>query len=125
MANSFNGIGTTFYGQCAFEQDGSFITTKWFVLFFFPCVPMGSLRVQQLESKGIPFLSRSTGYNVIEQLPTHWPQVLRTWGFVLFYGLLLAKVLSFNMPPLAKFIFLAAGAFLPYGLRAIAKFGQR
>ncbi|BEU94443.1 hypothetical protein ACDW_01480 [Acidovorax sp. DW039] len=32
MANTFNGIGTTFYGQCAFEQDDSFITTKWFVL---------------------------------------------------------------------------------------------
>lgn len=124
MANTFNGIGTTFYGQCAFEQDGSFITTKWFVLGFFPCAPLGSLRVQQLESKGIPFLSRSTGYNVIEELPTHWPQVLRTWAYVLFFILFAAKILSFSMPPVAKFAFLAAAAFLPYGLRAFVKWRQ-
>lgn len=121
MANTFNGIGTTFYGQCAFEQDGSYITTKWFVLGYLPCVPLGSLRVQQLESEGIPFLSRSTGYSVIEKLPIHWPQVLRTWGFVLFFILLAVQVLSFSLSPAAQFACLAVAAFLPFGLRALAK----
>ena len=121
MPSSFNGIGTTYYGQCAFEQDGSFVTTKWFVLGFFPCAPLGSLRVRQMESSGIPFFSRSTGYEVIERFPTNWAQVLRIWAYTLFIVLFTARLLSSNMPPLAKFVFIAAAIFIPYATRAFVK----
>lgn len=121
MPSSFNGIGTTYYGQCDFEQDGSFVTTKWFVLGFFPCAPLGSARVRQLQSSGIPFLSRSTGYDLIEALPTNWAQVLRTWAYTIFIIAFFARIVSTNLPPLAKFLLITAAIFIPYGARAFAK----
>src|SRR3954468_17345776 len=43
---TFNGIGTTMYGKREVNpEDGSYIVTKWFVLIFFPIVPLGSYRV--------------------------------------------------------------------------------
>jgi hypothetical protein len=113
MPNTINGIGTTFYGQCEFKKDRSFITTKWFVLGFFPCIPLASLRVLQLDSKS---------YAVVTEEPSiHWWQVLRTWAYVLLFIELIAWVAPSSMPPLAKFIIIVAAVFFPHALRAFAK----
>jgi hypothetical protein len=42
--STFNGIGTRYYGQRTLP-DGTYITTKWFVIFFVPLFPLGSIRI--------------------------------------------------------------------------------
>ena len=44
MAFVFNGIGTTFYGT-RWLPDGTYITTKWWVLCYVPICPLESVRV--------------------------------------------------------------------------------
>ena len=44
--HTLNGIGTIVYGKRDVDiVNGSYITTKWFVIFFFPIIPLGSYRV--------------------------------------------------------------------------------
>src|ERR1700693_4271609 len=42
LAFSMNGCGTSVYGKRDFDRDGSFVTTKWFVAFFVPVIPLAS-----------------------------------------------------------------------------------
>jgi len=86
MAYSFEGIGTTFYGQCDWRRDGSFCTTKWVVVFWIPLFPLTSHRLRRNwrpNERG--FLGYSTGYYVIENLPIDFNQVLRTYMFAIFH----------------------------------------
>jgi hypothetical protein len=120
MANSFNGIGTTFFGKSKFAADGSFVTTKWFVVGFFPLVPLGSLRVRDLGTSGMPFLSRTTEYDVLEELPVDWMQVLRTWIYAAFIVSLVVGVAASDWPPAMKVLTMLAGVLLPHALRFAA-----
>lgn len=45
MPTSLNGCGTTYYGSRDFHEDGSYITTEWFILIYIPIFPLGSFRV--------------------------------------------------------------------------------
>ena len=121
MANTFNGIGTSFYGQRQFETDGSYVTTKWFVLGFFPVVPLGSLRVRHIGSGGIPFLSSSSTFEVVEELPLNGLQVLSTYLYAIFIVAWFGYLMSKDMSGIAKFLLIIAGVLLPHGLRLIAK----
>jgi hypothetical protein len=121
MANSFNGIGSTFYGQSDFEQDGSFVTTKWFIVGFFPVFPLGSARLRYLDSTGIPFLSRESSFDMVEDLPIQWLQVLKTWIYTIFIIALTTTLLKSNAPVVVKLFFIFGGMFLPYILRWFAK----
>lgn len=122
MANTFNGIGTTFYGQSRFEQDGSFVTTKWFVVGFFPLIPMGSLRVRYLGTSGVPFFARTSSYEVVEETGLDMVQVLKIWLYAVFVITLAVMVLdSKTMNGIAKTIIIAAAMFLPHVLRFLAK----
>lgn len=121
MANSYNGIGTTYYGQSQFESDGSFVTTKWFVIGFFPLIPMSSARVQYLGTTGIPFFSRTSTFEVLEQLPIAWLQVLRTWIYAVSIFVLTITVLASHAPVASKLIVIAMGIALPHVLRWFAK----
>jgi hypothetical protein len=40
-----NGFGTSYYGKRDFRSDGSWLTTKWFVIFWIPIFPIRSLRI--------------------------------------------------------------------------------
>lgn len=42
---NFFGCGTTFYGASGRADDGSFLTTEWFIVFLLPIVPIQSYRV--------------------------------------------------------------------------------
>jgi hypothetical protein len=121
MANTFNGIGTTYYGRSKFEQDGSYVTTKWFVIGFFPLLPMASARVNYLGTSGIPFLSRTSSFEVIEEVPVEWLQVLKTWAYTIFIIGLVSGMMTSNKPPVLKIIVIAAGIFLPHMLRFFAR----
>jgi hypothetical protein len=109
MANTFNGIGTTFYGQSQFKSDGSFVTTKWFVIGFFPVLPLASLRVQYLGTCGIPFISRTSSFDVVEELPIDWLQVLKTWGYTISIIALVLGVVSSAKPPAFKILVCTIG----------------
>lgn len=121
MANSFNGIGTSYYGQSKFEQDGSYVTTKWFILGFLPIIPMASARVNYVGTSGIPFFSRTSSFELVEELPIDWLQVLKTWLYTIFIIALVSGVMTSNKPPAFKIIIVALGVFLPHMLRFVAR----
>jgi len=115
MASSINGIGTTFYGQAAFEPDGSFVTTKWIIFAYLPIIPTSSMRVRYAgEDKG--FFSSSTSYEVIMDYPIDIGQVLRTWAYVISFIMLFAT-LDKGESSGWKVALLCAMALLPHTLR--------
>ena len=75
---TFQGIGTKFLGSREQGSDGSYITTKWFVIFFLPIIPLGSYRVLKIESDPGIFNSSSKYQSV--PVPLHWQQVLITYA---------------------------------------------
>ncbi len=75
--SSINGFGTTFYGECDYQPDGTYLTTYWVILAFVPVIPLYGARIMQTESS---FLGGGSLYHY-QKLPIHWPQVLRVWGF--------------------------------------------
>ena len=75
--SSINGFGTTFYGECDYQPDGTYLTTYWIILAFVPVIPLYSARIIQTESS---FLAGGSLYHY-QKLPIHWPQVMRVWGF--------------------------------------------
>jgi hypothetical protein len=83
MAFTFQGIGTTFYGQRDFRADGSFITTEWFVFVFVPIIPFRSLRVRYQGTSGAVFYSKKS-YLVCEKTFPNWKQVLCVYSFAIF-----------------------------------------
>jgi hypothetical protein len=125
MADTYNGIGTSYLGKCKFEQDDSFITTKWFLIGF-PLFPMGSVRLRDLGSEGVPFFKRTTHYEFIEDVPLDILQVLRTYAYSIFIVAWFGYWAFGNKPPLMRFIMITLGILLPFGLRFFAKrFFQR
>ncbi len=87
MAFSFNGIGTTFYGQRDFRADGTYTTTEWFAVFYFPIIPLRSLRVRYQgpgENHWYLGFGSSDSYAVYRKSFPHWKQVLCTYGYVAF-----------------------------------------
>lgn len=75
MASSWSikGIGEKLYGKRSFRADGSYQTTKWFVLFHLPIYPIASFRVRPLEKGHV---------SVVDILPVDGRQVLDTYCFV-------------------------------------------
>ena len=85
MAFSFNGIGTSFYGQRNFRSDGTYVTTEWFVLLAIPVIPLRSLRVRyQGLGEHLWHLSfgSSENYAVYEKTFPDRKQVVCTYGYV-------------------------------------------
>ncbi|MDR3352287.1 MAG: hypothetical protein LBO00_04615 [Zoogloeaceae bacterium] len=125
MANTINGIGTTFYGQAKFRRDGSFVTTKWFVLAFFPLFPMKSYRLRRIEddeNSSIPFLSKPPFYELLEELPADGAQVLRVWAYAfIVIPVILFLVAGEGIPIFLKVVFAAILCALPHLLRWFAK----
>jgi hypothetical protein len=82
MAFMFKGTGTTFYGECDWRPDGSFRTTKWFVIVYLPLIPLKSYRLARNPERDVQaVVFSSTGYVVVEALPLDFAQVLRTYLF--------------------------------------------
>ena len=117
MAFSFNGIGTSYYGQSDFEADGSYVTTKWFIVAFAPLIPVESIRVQDVSSG----LFGGRQYAVVAQHPLHLIQVLKTWAYVVGCAVLFGAVLAAKINPMIQFTVIGAGVLLPHVLRWVAK----
>jgi hypothetical protein len=69
MPYTVNGCGTMYYGRRDEDSDGSYVTTQWITLVFFPLIPIGSYRVRPIKS-GI----LSSEYHVWKA-PFQWKQV--------------------------------------------------
>ncbi|MDD2763341.1 MAG: hypothetical protein PHE83_05130 [Opitutaceae bacterium] len=87
MPYTFFGIGTKFYGKRDFRDDGTYITTEWFVFFYVPLQPLRSLRLKFQgadEPKWqFPLISFTSHYVVHQpDLPFDWRQVLYTYAYV-------------------------------------------
>jgi hypothetical protein len=79
-SQSFNGFGTAFYGSRDFLPDGSYITTQWVVVLFFPVIPIRSLRVIQTGSTSITFGTKTT-YKVLAKTWPNFTQVVYVYAF--------------------------------------------
>ena len=85
MAYTLNGTGTTFYGQHDFRADGTYITTEWLAFFYFPLIPIRSLRVSYRgpgEHRWYLGFGSSTNYAIHERSFPNWKQVLCIYGYV-------------------------------------------
>jgi hypothetical protein len=85
-ASSFKGIGTTYYGKCDFHEDGSYVTTKWFIFLGVPLFPICSHRVIPAEHGDVfvPLIYHSEGYAHLDTTRPHLRQVLRIYLFMVF-----------------------------------------
>lgn len=74
MPFTFNGIGTKYYGEREFLEDGSFVTTEWFVFVYVPIIPIGSFRVVPTGKSSNLLVYRSSQY-LVKRVPINWRQV--------------------------------------------------
>lgn len=95
--SSVNGIGTTLYGKREIESDGSYISTKWFILLLLPIFPISSYRVLPSTTK-IHFLGQKTDYLRFEKVPLNKKQIINIYlliyGFIFFVFILPAIILN-------------------------------
>jgi len=93
MPKTLNGIGTRFYGKQDFESDGSYVTTKFFVMFLFPILPLQSYRVLQKEERSFNWLlmTESQEYS-IKKVPLNIKQIVKVYfiGFLIIFSIFLA-----------------------------------
>lgn len=84
LARNLGPFGTELVGARHFESDGSFLTTKWIILFWFPFFPLKSLRIRYLgpRGRGNLFSGWSSGYVVCSEHPIDVGQVVSTYAFV-------------------------------------------
>lgn len=95
---TFNGIGTTLYGKREINSaDGTYIATKWFVLAYFPVIPLGSYRVVRGDTSA-GFFSTNTLYRSMQKVPLNWKQVgniyLATWGGLLLFATIFSTLMT-------------------------------
>jgi hypothetical protein len=88
VASSLNGFGTTIYGKRDFWPDGSYIATKWVILFWIPLVPLRSMRLKKVGSSGIlpGWFTQDrwhTQYLVYSRKPLNLNQVALIYSYVL------------------------------------------
>jgi len=93
MAFTLQGIGTTFYGQRDFREDGSYITTEWVVFLFIPVIPLRSLRVWEQDSEAIGAIYSKTNYAVLEKSLPNWKQVLCVYVYMGCYLLWIESII--------------------------------
>jgi hypothetical protein len=115
IARSVNGFGTSICGECDFESDGSFVTTKWIVMFFTPVWPLASMRVKVVKNGWFKYDS----YQVRQIGSPRWKQVACVYSYLLLVFFTAASV-NF-LPSAATFVFLGAVCGLPWILRRLAR----
>jgi hypothetical protein len=89
---SFNGIGTLLYGRRERHDDGSYIATKWFSVFYCPIFPIASYRVHSKKTESSHYIIAwgSNTKMMLEKVPLNYVQVFRIYGIIV--GLLLVLI---------------------------------
>ncbi len=109
---SSNGSGEGFYGKRGAREDGSYITTKWFMILLVPIIPLGTYRVWRGKSTQSFFAGLYSGVSQstevrLERLKMNWAQVLSTYA-VLILALLFVLgfvIFAFNFPTVGLLLF--------------------
>jgi hypothetical protein len=87
---TFNGIGTKLYGNRDVDStNGSYITTKWFTIFYLPIFPLGSFRVVENPAK---FLSLSSVDYQMTPVKLNWNQIRNVYAAIWGVGFLLIGI---------------------------------
>lgn len=94
MPSTIQGVGTKFYGAADKRQDGSYVTTKFFVLLMIPIWPLASFRVRP-GAMQVSLFSQSQSYEVLETLATNWGQAVRVYAIAVAVLAALIAVLHF------------------------------
>ena len=101
MAFSVNGCGKRYLGKRDYWSDGSYITTEWITVFWFPLVPLRSMRVWLQDSSGNE-LWGDANY-IVEKSSSWWlnvKQVAFTYLFVAVFFLNITALEDFySLPP--------------------------
>ncbi len=121
MSFTFNGIGTTHYGARDFLPDGTYTTTEWFVLLYFPIIPLRSLRISESNESSYFVVYSSRKYYIHSKEKPNLKQVLSIYGWcgALFFPFVLATLWPTFMlrPWWIIYIYVAIVGFLPRILR--------
>lgn len=48
--SSINGIGTNFYRECDFGDDGTYVATYWLIFAYVPLIPLYSARMHSVHT---------------------------------------------------------------------------
>ena len=80
--NRGTGIGTRYLGASDYRPDGSFVTTKWLIILYFPIYPLCSLRVRLLREGS--WWGREPSYEDLCEVPldTKFVRLTRTWELI-------------------------------------------
>jgi len=133
-AFAFQGVGTIFYGERDFRQDGTYTTTQWFIFGFIPILPLRSFRVRYQGQHGF-----TRNYLVYEKSFPNWKQVIYVYAYMASYFMLFRCILHYGngidqfiqrwfSPSTGNYIFagvvlfgLAAPVAVPFILRWLAR----
>jgi hypothetical protein len=92
MPYTFNGFGTTYYGQRDAAEDGSYVTTLWVTALWVPLLPLASYRVLPVGKGTNIIIHRSQSYQTL-RVPLCWPQIRNVYlcvspilAFILYFG---------------------------------------
>jgi hypothetical protein len=92
MAASFMGCGTGTVGRLE-QPDGSYHTTEWFMILFFPLIPLKSYRVisESKTLRGVPLVYASQQTTMrVEQRRMDWPHVWRVYRGLCIFAAVIA-----------------------------------
>ena len=79
----YRGIGKKFYGKSNYAHDSQyqieeFDTTFWFVLLYFPLIPLRSYRIRRKYRSPWNIFGSKT-YQMVQRVPRKWGQIFFTW----------------------------------------------
>jgi hypothetical protein len=97
------------------------VATKWFIIGFFPIFPLGSVRLRDEDTSGIPFFGRTSSFELIEEAPLDWLQVMKTWAYAVLIIAWVGYLVMSELPGAFKLAGLIGGVALPHVLRWFAK----
>jgi hypothetical protein len=89
---TLNGVGTKFHGFKNTQPDGTSDVTLWFVLLYFPVLPLRAYRIRCTETE-----RREIYYTILERIPMDLKSILTTY----FFGWIVTPVLWFWPMPFA------------------------
>jgi len=76
MPSTLNGTGTKYYGKREVDIGGTYVTTKWLVIFWVPVLPLSSWRVYLLDEERISLANRRVEQTFeANPVPLSWKQV--------------------------------------------------
>ena len=78
-----------YYGSREKNDDGSLITTRWFVLFYAPIFPLGSYRVRPFDGKKGFGLFQVPGQCATQRVEANLRQIVNVYWVAMGFFLLL------------------------------------